>query len=82
MNLHLQPARVATYGRDGEQGLLVWADRRLVAVLVHLSAEYGDDAAQWHLEAAFGRVAHPSTNIFANLDEAQAWIEDQLRPAA
>lgn len=82
MSLQLQPARVATHGRDGEQGLLVWADRQLVAVLVHLSDAYGEDAGKWHLEAAFGRVAHPGAPIFADLDEAQAWIEDRLRQAA
>lgn len=82
MSLQLQPARVATFQQGGEQGLLVWADGRLVAVLVQLSDAYGEDTGKWHLEAAFGRVAHPSADIFADLDEAQAWIEDRLRRAA
>lgn len=82
MSLHLQPTRVATLQPEGEQGLLVMAESRLVAVLVHLSDEYGEDAGKWHLEAAFGGVAHPGVPIFADLDEAQAWIEDRLRQAA
>jgi hypothetical protein len=82
MSVQLQPARVATLRRDGEQGLLVLAEGQLVAVLVQLSEAYGEDTGKWHLEAAFGRVAHPSADIFADLDEAQAWIEDRLRQAA
>lgn len=82
MSLHLQPTRVTTLQPEGEQGLLVMAESQLVAVLVHLSDAYGEDAGKWHLEAAFGRVAHPGAPIFADLDEAQAWIEERLRQAA
>ena len=81
MSVQLQPARIATF-QTGEQGLLVWADGQLMAVLVHLSDAYGENAGKWHLEAAFGRVAHPSAGIFADLDKAQAWIEERLRQVA
>jgi hypothetical protein len=41
MSLNLQPVRVGT-GSD-EEGMLVFADdQRLVAVLTHLSDQYGD----------------------------------------
>jgi hypothetical protein len=50
----------------------------LVAVLVRLSDEHGDDADMWFLEAGFGRLDHPHPPKFADLEEAQAWIADQL----
>ena len=77
MSLHLQPVRIATGSRD-EEGQLVFADNRLVAVLVRLSDEHGDDADMWFLEAGFGRVDHPHPPKFVDLEEAQAWIADQL----
>ncbi|WP_407530069.1 hypothetical protein [Methylobacterium oryzisoli] len=80
MSLQLQPAQVGSLDSDDQKGLLVWADGRLVAVLVQLSAEYGSNAGKWHLEAAFGRVSHPKAGIFADLNEAQDWITERLNP--
>ena len=77
MSIHLQPVRVGTDSPD-EEGQLVLADGRLVAVLVHLSDEYEADAGKWFLEAGFGRVNHPDPPMFADLDEAQGWIEQRL----
>ena len=77
MTLTLQPARVAT-GID-EEGMLVFSDDRLVAVLVHLSDENEVAPGDWYLEAGFGRcldsLNHPT---FASLDAAQDWLERQL----
>ncbi|GEP04455.1 hypothetical protein MOX02_24930 [Methylobacterium oxalidis] len=50
----------------------------LVAVLTHLSDEYGDDAGMWFLEAGFGPVDHPHAPKFMDLDEAQDWITRKL----
>jgi hypothetical protein len=77
MNLHLQPVRVATGSRDTESHL-VFVDGFLVAVLVQLSDEHEGEAGRWFLEAAFGRVNDPHAPTFASLDEAQAWIKQQL----
>jgi hypothetical protein len=77
MNLQLQPVRVATGSRDTESQL-VFNDGFLVAVLVHLSDEHADAAGRWFLEAGFGRVDDPHAPTFADLDEAQTWIADQL----
>jgi len=33
---------------------------------------------RWFLEAGFGRVDDPDPRTFADLNEAQAWIIDQL----
>lgn len=77
MNLHLQPVQVATGSQDTESNL-VFADGLLVAVLVRLSDEHGDEAGRWYLEVGFGRVddTHPPT--FADLSEARSWIAEQL----
>jgi hypothetical protein len=53
MSLTLQPVRVGT-GSD-EEGMLVFDDdQRLVAVLTHLSDQYGSVSGHWYLEAGFG----------------------------
>ncbi|MFC4172883.1 hypothetical protein ACFOYU_12530, partial [Microvirga sp. GCM10011540] len=69
----LQPVRVAT-GSD-EEGLLVFdGERRLVAVLTHLSDENEVAPGHWYLEAGFGRIDGVEHPAFADLDEAQDWI--------
>ena len=72
MSLHLQPVQVGTGSHDTESQL-VFADRFLVAVLVHLADEHGADEGNWFLEAGFGRVDHPNPPKFTDLDGAQAW---------
>lgn len=77
MNLRLQPVQVAI-GSDEAESRLVLKDGALVAVLVQLSDSYGEDASRWFLELGFGRLNHPRSPIFADLDEAQVWIKQQL----
>ena len=81
MSLHLQPVRVATCSRD-EESELVFADGFLVAILVRLSDEHGDEAGMWFLETGFGRLARSAPPKFVVLDEAQSWIEQQLTLAS
>ena len=77
MSLTLQPTRVAT-GSD-EEGMLVYAEGRLVAVLVHLSEENEIAPGDWYLEAGFGsRLDGPYHPTFPSLGAAQDWIEQQL----
>jgi hypothetical protein len=79
MALRLQPVRVAT-GSDDEEGVLVQADGRLVAVLVRLSGEeHGGLKGAWFLEAGFGACAAVNPPVFPSLDAAQDWIERQVR---
>ena len=80
MSLHLQPVRVATGSAD-QDSQLVFADGFLVAVLVQLSDDHGDDTGKWFLEAGFGPVGHPDPPRFADLDAAQTWIEQRLAHA-
>ena len=81
MSLQLQPVRLATGSRD-EESELVFADGRLIAVLVRLSDDHDDEAGMWFLEVGFGRADHPNPPKFADLDEAQDWIQQQLTLAS
>lgn len=77
MNLRLQPVQVATGSQDQESNL-VFHEGFLVAVLVRLSEQHEDEAGKWFLEAGFGRIDPLFPPLFADLDEAQAWILEQL----
>jgi hypothetical protein len=76
MTLTLQPVCVGN-GSD-EEGMLVFDEQRLVAVLSHLGQQYGGVSGHWYLEAGFGQldgIAHPT---FADLNVAQDWISQRL----
>jgi hypothetical protein len=75
MNIKFQPVRVAT-GSDDENGLLAYADGRLVAVLVHLSELHDDLSGAWFLEAVFG--LRESSRTFPNLESAKEWLRDTV----
>ncbi|WP_329618792.1 hypothetical protein [Methylobacterium ajmalii] len=47
-------------------------------MLVRLSEDHGVDEGRWFLEAGFGRVDDQGQPTFADLDEAQAWIQHRL----
>jgi hypothetical protein len=81
MTLKLQPVRVAT-GFE-EEGMLVMADERLLAVLVRLSDENEVAPGEWYLEAGFGHYFDgPDHPLFRTLDEAQDWIAERLAKRA
>lgn len=76
--LTYRPVRVAT-GSDDEDGRLVLADGRLVAVLVHLAGEEHEELrGGWFLEAGFGSCAVPAPDVFPTIEDAEAWIGEQL----
>jgi hypothetical protein len=77
MSLTLQPIRVGT-GSD-EEGMLVFDDdQRLVAVLTHLSDQYGDVSRYWYLEAKFGLLDGLDHPTYVDLDAAQESIRQRL----
>ena len=80
MRLVLQPVRVAT-GAE-EDGLLVFDDGRLVAVLVRLSEENEIAPCEWYLETGFGRLDGPDHPTFTDLENAQGWIGQRLAEQA
>ena len=81
MILSLQAVQVATSSDDTESQL-VFADGFLVAVLVRLSAQHGEDTGKWLLEAGFGPLAPACPPLFADLAAARAWIMRRLIAAA
>lgn len=73
----VQKIKVATSSED-EEGLLVVADRCLVAVLVKLSGDYHESATgHWFLEAGFGRCAGAPPSTFATISDALLWIAER-----
>jgi hypothetical protein len=77
MNLRLQPVRVRTGSSDTE-GLRVFTGEYLVAVLVQLSEEHGEQTGFWFLEAGFDGAEDLTRPTFKSLEEAQAWIEQRI----
>lgn len=76
MNFTLQPVNIANR-HDGE-GQLVFADGRLLAILVRLSDIHDDTAGSWFLEFGFEDLDHPPQAIFPNLEAALDWIRARL----
>jgi len=73
MKLGFQPVTVETNAPD-EEGCLVFADNRLVTVLVRLSEEHGRKAGRWYLEHGFGKLDRPDHPIFTDLKDARDWL--------
>jgi hypothetical protein len=76
MTVTLQPICVST--ARGQDSFLVLNDECLVAVLVRLSAEFGEDAGRWFYEAGFGSLDGPDHPIFADLDAATHYVQRRL----
>jgi hypothetical protein len=77
VSLTIQSVRVET-GSPDEEGCLILAGDKLVAVLVRLSAEHGQSAGGWYVEKGFGRLDAPSHPIFPDVQAAQNWISQQI----
>lgn len=76
--LILQPVPVNTGSRD-EDGRLVLADGRLVAVLVRLADRvHAELTGAWSLEAGFGPFACAQFPVFDNREIARDWVRHQL----
>ena len=78
MKLTYEEVTVET-GSDDEDGRLVFADERLVAVLVRLAESHGPEAGFWFLEHGFNRLDNENHPKFRDLDEAEEWISRHLR---
>jgi len=77
MKLGFQPVTVETNAAD-EDGCLVFADNRLVAVLVRLSELHGRKAGRWYSEHGFGKLDGPAHPDFTDLDKARDWVAQRL----
>jgi hypothetical protein len=80
VTLDLQSVRVQT-GHEDEEGRLVFADGRLVAVLVRLSAQQEGLAGLWFYEHGFGPFNGPAHPTFESLETALTWIEQRRSQA-
>ncbi len=78
MKLTLQAVQVAN-GHD-EEGRLVFADGRLIAVLVQLSDMHEEQGVtgHWFLETGYGRRLAGEHPAFPDLSAAEEWIRRRL----
>jgi len=72
-----RPVSLAT--RKGEESArLVFADERLVAILVPIGAEGNETKAEgWYLELGFGKCEADGL-LFASLSAAETWVQTRL----
>ena len=73
--LRVEPASIA--GSDAD-GVLVFSEAGLVAILSRLSELHEDAAGQWFLEAGFGDLDRHKHGLFPDLDTAQNWIAERI----
>ncbi len=78
MKLTLQAVQVAN-GHD-EEGRLVFAEGRLIAVMVQLSGLHEEQgvAGQWFLETGYGHGLSGEHPTFPDLSAAEKWIHQRL----
>jgi len=78
VKLSRRVVRVDT-GSPDEEGCLLFADDRLVAVLVQLGFEHNSGlAGKWFLEHAFGSLEDRKQPVFEDLDAAERWVVSRL----
>ena len=79
MKVAFKPTRVATGSHD-EDGLLIFADDRLAAVLVRLDDDCHDDEIRghWFAEAAFGPLESGAGTCFDSIDDVRRWVLNRL----
>lgn len=75
MNIILQPVLVEL--QEEGDGVLVFKDQWLVALLVRLSDSHGPRTGRWFLEAGYGALAEQAEVDFADLAAAEAWIRQR-----
>jgi hypothetical protein len=79
IKLTFQPIQVDTGSAD-EDGQLVLANGKLVAILVRLSDEHeqAEFRGAWFVEASFGSWTGCAGKMFSTLEDAEAWIVQRL----
>ncbi|MFC7051218.1 hypothetical protein ACFQI3_00780 [Hansschlegelia quercus] len=80
--MEFQPIRLATGSAD-EEGRLALHHGKLIAVLVRLDdPSHGTSLGQWSLEAGFNGVDSVEPPLFADLQEAERWLGEQIEDTA
>lgn len=60
--------------REDKEGMLVFRDGRLSAVIARLSAMHGDLAGHWYLESGLGEVEISGQRLFTTLAEVETML--------
>ncbi|WP_407519841.1 hypothetical protein [Methylobacterium oryzisoli] len=69
-----QATRITTESGQ-EDGLLLFHDGSLVAVISHLRHSVTDEfAGRWFVEAGFGPCARGGSRMFDTAEDAQRWV--------
>ncbi|HEY8382006.1 MAG TPA: hypothetical protein VIL09_07650 [Microvirga sp.] len=68
---------------DIEQGLLIFADDALMAVVTYLDNSVDEEGprGRWFLETGYGPCSGAEEMLFDTPDEAQQWVLERLRKA-
>ncbi|MFE1598148.1 hypothetical protein [Methylobacterium sp. ID0610] len=78
LQLASQAVRIATF-TEPEDGLLLFANGRLVAIISQLRNSVSDElAGRWFLEAGFGPCAHRAPEAFDTAGDAERWVRSCL----
>ncbi len=66
--------------RAVEEGILIFADDVLMAVVMRLDSSVDDEGMRglWYLETGYGPLDGINHPTFATLDAAQEWISQRL----
>jgi hypothetical protein len=73
MTVQLQPVTLHGPSPDNE-GLLLFIDDRLLAVLTRLSSLHEGRAGQLFVEAIFGDIPLPKDHLLPDVEAAKAWV--------
>ena len=76
MRLQFQQVKVPVE-TDGD-GMLVFLNGWLIAVLVRLSEDHGAAAGHWFAESLYGSLSEAEQPVFPDLDEAEHWLKSQI----
>lgn len=69
-----QPTRITTESGQ-EDGMLLFVDGSLVAVVSHLRHSVTDEfAGRWFIEAGFGPCSQGGSQLFDTAEEAMRWV--------
>ena len=79
MEISFQPVQV--HASPDAEGLLAFVDGQLIAVLVRLSEQHGENAGQLFVEHGFGHCDTPVHPIFRDQGEVEQWIAGCCREA-
>jgi hypothetical protein len=72
-----EPVRIATV-LGAKDGLLVYCESVLVAVLTHLSSPaHGENQGKWFLESGYGPCSAAGQHLFESAHEALAWAGER-----